>query len=123
MSDLSAHTCCRHPGESYCWTERYPGRHRYVYVDGGVEGMLSISGRTVTVGKAQVLSDGPFCPAAAFLCLQVCKGHSPQTQLLKVKTLASSSLNSAPLLSVGRHQATENHQPTTWPAATVPDSS
>lgn len=67
--------------------------------------MLSISGRTVTVGKAQVLSDGPFCPAAAFLCLQVCKGHSLWTQLLKVKTLASVSLNSAPLLSVGRHQS------------------
>lgn len=40
------------------------------------------------------------------------------TQLLKVKNLASVSLNSAPLLSVGRHQAMENYQPTTWPAGT-----
>ena len=45
------------------------------------------------------------------------------TQLLKVKNLASVSLNCALLLSVRRHQAMENHQPTTWPAATFPDSS
>ena len=59
------------------WVHRFYHQVCVCVDGGGVEGMLSISGRTITVGKAQVLSDGPFCPAAAFLCLQVCKGHSP----------------------------------------------
>lgn len=74
--------------------ERYPGRHRYVYVDGGgVEGMLSISGRTVTVGKAQYYLMAHFVqllPFYVYRCVTF-----PVDSVAESQTSAFRPLNSA----------------------------